>query len=360
MADNKLNAIRDRINSIDEKLIRLISDRATLATEIAEIKKSSEGPANFYRPEREAQILRRVIKDNKGPLADAELARLFRELMSACLALEQSLKVSFLGPIGTFSHSAVLKHFGESIEFCSAEGIDQVFQQVRSGACDYGVVPIENSIEGVINQTLDLLMISNLKIFGEVELRINQCLMSSTNNRKKVTKIYSHQQSLSQCRTWLDSNMPGLERVAVASNAEAARLAKNDEAIAAIGGIANAEIYKLKILDQNIEDVSDNSTRFLVISDKDIPPSGDDKTSLLFSMPSKPGALLNMLQCFADNNINMTRIESRPSRQELWEYIFYVDIEGHAQDKIISKAMRRLKSEASMVKLLGSYPRAVI
>ncbi|MGK0298040.1 MAG: chorismate mutase/prephenate dehydratase [Gammaproteobacteria bacterium] len=359
-SDNKLDIIRNRIDDIDKKLIGLINDRATLATEVAEIKKANHGSADFYRPEREAQILRRVIKENKGPLADEELARLFRELMSACLALEQKLKISFLGPEGTFSHSAVLKHFGDSVECCPATGIDQVFQQVQSGACDYGVVPIENSIEGVINQTLDLLIISNLKICGEVELRINQCLMSSSKNRKKIKKIYSHQQSLAQCRAWLDSNMPGIERIPVISNAEAARLAKSDEKIAAIGGIANAELYKLKILDQNVEDESDNSTRFLVISDKDIPPSGDDKTSLLFSMPSKPGALLKMLQCFADNNINMTRIESRPSRRELWEYIFYVDIEGHAKDKLMSKAIKRLNSEASMVKLLGSYPRAVL
>lgn len=355
----KLGVIRKRIDEIDKSLLQLISDRATLATEIAEIKNSDKRGA-YYRPEREAQILRRIIKENHGPLSDDEITRLFRELMSACLALEQVLKIGFLGPEGTFTHAATLKHFGQSIEAYPLSSIDQVFHQVQSASCDYGVVPIENSIEGVVNHTLDMLTNSNLKISGEVELRINQFLMSRTRNRKNIKKIYSHQQSFAQCRNWLDANMPGIDRIPVNSNAEAARLASKSEKAAAIAGFSSAELYKLKILQKNIEDDADNFTRFLVISEKDTPPSGDDKTSLLFSMPSKPGALLEMLQCFADHEVNMTRIESRPSRRGLWEYIFFVDLEGHTQDDNVAMAISRLESEASMVKILGSYPKALL
>lgn len=359
-ADGKLDDIRNRIDRIDAQLIDLISDRARLATEIAEIKKADGGTVNYYRPEREAQILRRIMKENPGPLADREIARLFRELMSSCLALEQVMNIAYLGPEGTFTHTATLKHFGQSINAVSLPSIDQVFHQVQSGNCDYGVVPIENSIEGVVNHTLDMLINSTLKISGEVELRINQFLMSRTTVRKKIRKIYSHQQSFAQCRNWLDSHMPGVERVPVNSNAEAARLASEDNTSAAIAGESTAGLYKLKILERNIEDESDNSTRFLIIAEQDTPATGEDKTSLLFSMPSRPGALLEMLQCFADNKVNMTRIESRPSRRGLWEYIFFVDVEGHIQDRAVASAVQRLESEASMVKVLGAYPRAVL
>jgi chorismate mutase/prephenate dehydratase len=358
--DKRLGEIRSRIDVIDQRLIRLISDRADLATRIAEIKKKEGSKVSFYRPEREAQILKRVISENKGPLSDEAIARLFRELISACLALEQSLSIAFLGPEGTFTHSAALKHFGNSIQAVPFAGIDQVFHQVQSGVCHYGVVPIENSIEGVVNHTLDMLINSSLKISGEVELRIHQQLMSKSRIRKKIKHIYSHQQSFAQCRRWLDMHFPEVERIPVSSNAEAARLAQKDSSAAAIAGEASANLYKLQILDRNIEDEPDNSTRFLVIADKDTPRSGEDKTSLLFSMPSKPGSLLKMLSCFADNKVNMTRIESRPSRKGLWEYIFFVDVDGHLQDKNVATALKRLESEASMVKVLGSYPKAVL
>jgi chorismate mutase/prephenate dehydratase len=358
--DKKLGDIRKRIDEIDKELIHLISDRASLAAQIAEIKKMKDGNKSFYRPEREAQILRRVIKENKGPLSDEEIARLFRELISACLALEQVLTIAYLGPEGTFTHSATLKHFGQSINSVPVPVINQVFHQVQSGACDYGVVPIENSIEGVVNHTLDMLINSNLKICGEVELRIHQHLMSKNKSRKNIEKIYSHQHSFAQCRKWLDTHLPGVELIPVNSNAEAARLARKGSGSAAIAGESTASIYKLNILDRNIEDEQDNSTRFVIIAEQDILATGDDKTSLLFSMPSKPGALLDMLQCFADNEINMTRIESRPSRLGLWDYVFFVDIQGHVQDKNVANALARLESEASMVKVLGSYPRAVL
>lgn len=358
--DSKLAKIRERIDEIDNHLVHLISNRAALAAEIANIKKNDGADAVFYRPEREAQILKRVISENKGPLSNEAIAILFRELMSACLALEQQLKVAFLGPEGTFTHTAALRHFGHSVQTVALSGIDQVFHQVESRACQYGVVPVENSIEGMINHTLDLLINSSLKISGEVELRIHQQLMSKAASIDKIRKIYSHQQSLAQCRSWLDNHLPGIERIAVSSNAEAARIAKGDSSAAAIAGEAAASLYQLPILESNIEDEADNSTRFLIIAEKDSQPSGDDKTSLLFTMPSKPGTLLKMLSCFADNNINMTRIESRPSRRGLWEYVFFVDIDGHIRNENVVSALERLETEASMVKILGSYPKAVL
>ncbi len=358
--DSKLARIRERIDEIDNHLVQLISNRAALAAEIANIKKNDGADAVFYRPEREAQILKRVISENKGPLSNEAIAILFRELMSACLALEQQLKVAFLGPEGTFTHTAALRHFGHSVQTVALSGIDQVFHQVESRACQYGVVPVENSIEGMINHTLDLLINSSLKISGEVELRIHQQLMSKAASIDKIKKIYSHQQSLAQCRSWLDNHLPGIERIAVSSNAEAARIATGDSSAAAIAGEAAASLYQLPILESNIEDEADNSTRFLIIAEKDSQPSGDDKTSLLFTMPSKPGTLLKMLSCFADNNINMTRIESRPSRRGLWEYVFFVDIDGHIRNENVVSALERLETEASMVKILGSYPKAVL
>ena len=358
--DDNLGQIRERIDEIDNQLVGLISKRASLAGEIAHIKKSEGDDAVFYRPEREAQVLKRVISENKGPLSNEALAILFRELMSACLALEQQLKVAFLGPEGTFTHAAALKHFGHSVQTVALAGIDQVFHQVQSRACQYGVVPIENSIEGIINHTLDLLINSSMKVSGEVELRIHQNLMSKADTLTGIKKIYSHQQSFAQCRYWLDTHLPGIERIPISSNAEAARIAALDPTVAAIAGEAAANLYQLHILESNIEDDSDNTTRFLIIADKDAQPSGEDKTSLLFSMSSKPGALLRMLSCFADNNINMTRIESRPSRKGLWEYVFFVDVDGHRRHAHVAEAITRLESEAAMVKILGSYPKAVL
>lgn len=358
--DSKLARIRENIDRIDNQLVELISGRARLAAEIAELKKHDGAGAVFYRPEREAQVLRRVISENRGPLSDEAIAILFRELMSACLALEQPMKVAFLGPEGTFTHAAALKHFGHSVQAVAMSGIDQVFHEVQSGTCQYGVVPIENSIEGVVNHTLDMLINSNLKISGEVELRIHQHLMSKTGDVGRIRKIYSHQQSFAQCRYWLDAHVPGIDRIPVNSNAEAARIAMQDADVAAVAGAASAELYQLQILHANIEDEPDNSTRFLIIAGNDANRSGADKTSLLFSMPSRPGSLLRMLSCFADNNVNMTRIESRPSRKGLWEYIFFVDVDGHIQDETVAASISRLETEASMIKILGSYPKAVL
>jgi chorismate mutase/prephenate dehydratase len=359
--ESDLEDLRSRIDATDDQILSLISERARLAAEIARLKRGNDQvEAVFYRPGREAQVLRDIIRKNKGPLADEEMARLFREIMSACLALEQGLHVVFLGPEGTFTQSAALKHFGHSVKTNAQASIAEVFREVESGACHYGVVPVENSIEGAINHTLDLLINSSLKICGEVHLRIHQNLMSKAENLQNVKHVYSHQQSLAQCRSWLDNNLAGVERVAVSSNAEAAKCAQNNADVAAIAGDIAAECYRLPILASNIEDEADNTTRFLVLGQKNARASGNDKTSILFATANEPGALHKVLACFEDNNINMSRIESRPSRQEMWEYVFFADIDGHVDDEIIAQVLQQLKEHASMIKVLGSYPCAVL
>jgi len=280
--------------------------------------------------------------------------------MSACLALEQVLKVAYLGPEGTFTQSAALKHFGHSVEAVSLGSIEDVFREVESGAANYGVVPIENSTEGVITHTLDNFIDSSLKICGEVELRIHHHLLNKQGDAAGLERVYSHHQSLAQCRRWLNANMPGVERVPVNSNAEAAKKAAADEHSAAIAGESAADLYGLKVAVSNIEDEPDNTTRFLVIGHDEVQPSGHDKTSLLVSSDNRPGALYRLLKPLAENNISMTRIESRPSRREMWDYVFFVDIEGHIDDEKVATALDVLRNESSILKVLGSYPRAVL
>lgn len=361
MADDlTLDALRTKIDEIDAGLLALISQRAYMATKISHIKNKQLNDNVFYRPEREAQILRKVMEQNPGPLHEEEMARLFREIMSACLALEQALNIAFLGPEGTFTQAAALKHFGHSVKTTAMGSIDQVFMEVGSETCQYGVVPVENSIEGVVNHTLDMLVHSKLMICGEIELRIHHHLLSNSGAIEKVSKVYSHQQSFAQCRTWLDTHLLQAERVAVNSNAEAARLAVGEKNAAAIAGISAAELYELSVLMQNIENEADNTTRFLVLGQHEALPSNNDKTSLLFTAPNKPGALQEMLACFSENDVSLTRIESRPSRKGMWEYVFFVDIEGHVQDNTVALALDKLKDRAAMLKLLGSYPCAVL
>lgn len=357
---SKLTDLRARVDDIDARLLELISKRARLAQKIARIKGMDPGNNNYYRPEREAQVLRNIIARNQGPLADEEIARLFREVMSACLALEQVLNIAYLGPEGTFTQAAALKHFGHSIKTTALGSIDQVFREVESGACHYGVVPVENSIEGVVNHTLDMLINSGLLICGEVELRIHHHLLTRAKKLGQIRQVYSHQQSLAQCRAWLDTHLLDAERIAVSSNAEAARRAAAKKNTAAIAGESAAEYYDLPVLYSNIEDHPDNTTRFLVLGNHGTSPSGKDKTSILFSAPNRPGALHDMLACFAAHNVSMTRIESRPSRLGMWDYVFFVDVEGHAQDPQVVAALKKLGAAASMVKLLGSYPVAVL
>ena len=355
-----LQALRTRIDEIDAQLQQLISERAKLALEVAHTKQASSETVNFYRPEREAQVLRRVIERNQGPMPNDDMARLFREIMSICLALEQPMTIAYLGPEGTYTQAAALKHFGHAVSTKPLGAINDVFREVEAGSAHYGVVPVENSTEGVVNHTLDMFMQSTLKICGEVETPVHHNLLCKVEDTAQIQRIYSHQQSLAQCREWLDNNMPGVERVAVSSNGEAARLAMQEESAAAIAGAIAAELYGLKILQSNIEDQPGNTTRFLIIGREDIPPSGKDKTSLLVSTMNKPGALSSLLQSFAHHDVSMTRIESRPSRVTMWDYVFFIDVEGHVQDASVSTALKELERSASMLKILGSYPKAVM
>jgi chorismate mutase/prephenate dehydratase len=362
--EQKLLALRNRIDEIDDEIGRLIAARAQCAQDVAEVKKAGLAPDAqilFYRPEREAQVLRRAMERNTGPLSNEEMARLFREIMSACLALENPVKVAYLGPEGTFTQQAALKHFGHSAVVIPFSAIDEVFREVEAGSVNYGVVPVENSTEGVVNHTLDNFMGSNLKICGEVELRIHQnLLVSDVTSVNSISRIYSHAQSLAQCRKWLDAHYPKAERVAVASNAEAAKRLKSEWNAAAIAGTMAAELYGLKILAEKIEDQPDNSTRFLIIGTQDVPPSGVDKTSIVVAMRNEPGALHNLLEPFHRHNIDLTRVETRPSRTGVWTYVFFIDFAGHAQDPVISQVLKEVANRAADLKLLGSYPKAVL
>ncbi len=359
MAD-ELNQLRDKIDTLDKQIQSLLNQRAKVAQDVALAKTKSDANPHFYRAEREAQVLRAIQERNEGPLSNEEIARLFREIMSACLALEQVMRIAFLGPEGTFTQSAALKHFGHSVQTAPLASIHDVFHEVESGNASYGVVPVENSTEGVVNHTLDQFMNSTLHICGEVELRIHHHLLSKTENLNEVKLVYSHQQSLAQCRKWLEANLPNVEQRTVSSNAEAARLAANESGVAAIAGDMAAEIYDLNMVVKNIEDEPDNTTRFLIIGRHDTPSSGQDKTSLLISTHNRPGALHDMLEPFANNGISMTRIESRPSRRGMWDYVFFIDCEGHMQDSPVAAAIDELKQAASFVKVLGSYPKAVL
>ena len=356
-----LKDLRAEIDHLDEQLLALISARANCASEVGACKRASgEDDCQFYRPEREAGILRKVAETNPGPLADEEMARLFRQIMSACLAVERQLNIAFLGPAATFTEEAALKHFGHSVKTTAINSISEVFREVESGAANYGVVPIENSTEGVITHTLDNFTRSSLKIVGEVELRIHHYLLSRETDISKVTQINSHQQSLAQCRKWLDANMGEIPREAVGSNAQAALIAQQQKNVAAIASHSAAEKYDLNILASNIEDMPDNTTRFLIIGSNTVGPSGIDKTSLLVSAPNKPGALHSLLEPFAKHGVSMTRIESRPSHSANWEYVFFLDLEGHVEDQPLKLALQELSEVSDMINILGSYPKAVL
>jgi len=358
----KLEAVRERIDSVDEQIHSLISERAKLA-QLVGISKSRDGhTVDFYRPEREAQVLRRARERNHGPLRDDEVVRLFREIMSACLAQQEPLKVAYLGPEATFSQTAVLTHFGHSVRALPLGSIDEVFHEVESAAADFGVVPIENSTEGTVNHTLDRFSSSPLKICGEVELRIHHYLMGNMGGLGRIVRICSHPQSLAQCRGWLQEHLPGVELVPASSNGEAARRARDERGTAAIAGETAAEVYGLKVLAAEIEDRADNTTRFLVLGRKLLAASGQDRTTLLVSVghTDSPGALHRLLEPLARHRVSMTRIESRPSHRRKWDYIFFIDIEGHAEEPHVARALEALKRRSSLFRVLGSYPRAVL
>jgi len=357
-----LTEIRQRINEIDEQIQALINERARFAQEVGVAKGELAAAVDYYRPEREAEILRSVVERNKGPLRNEEMLRLFREIMSACLAQQEPLKVGFLGPEGTFTQTAVFKHFGHSVRALPFHTIDEVFQEVESGIADFGVVPIENSTEGSVNNTLDMFLTSPLKITGEIELRIEQHLLGRMAGLESIERICAHEQSLAQCRGWLREYLPHVELIGMSSNAAGARRARDEAGTAAIGPEVAADVYDLRIMVNSIEDRSDNSTRFLVVGRKLLPASGSDKTTLLVSTSDTgggAGVLHQLLKPLAEHNVVMTFIESRPSRRKNWDYVFFIDIEGHADESPVSDALAILEKQSSLFRVLGAYPKAV-
>jgi len=360
--DADLAEIRKRINEIDERLQRLINERAEIAQQVGVAKGDLASAVEYYRPEREAEVLRDVLARNTGPMRDDEMLRLFREIMSACLAQQEPLKIGFLGPEGTFTQTAVFKHFGHSVRALPFHTIDEVFQEVESGAADFGVVPIENSTEGSVNNTLDMFLTSPLKIAGEIELRIEQHLMSSFKGLENIRRICAHEQSLAQCRGWIRENLPDVELIGMSSNAAGARRARDEEGTAAIGPRVAADVYELEIMVNNVEDRPDNATRFLVVGRNLLAASGDDKTTILVSTDDTAGGagvLHHLLQPLAEYGVSMTRIESRPSRRRNWDYVFFIDIDGHAQEAPVSDALSKLEQGSSLFKVLGAYPKAI-
>lgn len=361
-----LQELREKIDSLDKQVHGLLNERASVAQTVAEVKLAeldidSSADVNFYRPEREAQVLRSVKARNEGPLPDDTVAHLFREIMSACLALEKPLSVAFLGPEGTFTHEATIKHFGQAVKARSVNSIGQVFADVESGEALYGVVPVENSTEGMVNHTLDNFIQSAVKICGEVELPIRlNLLVSEKTSKGSIKKICAHQQALAQSRTWLENHWSDVVIEAVSSNAKAARLASEDSTVAAIASDMAAELYGLMTLSANIQDISTNTTRFLIIGKEDVGSSGDDKTSIVVSTHNEPGALYKLLGVFEKENVMLTRIDTRPSRTENWAYVFFVEFEGHQEDETVQRILSNLKEHSIMLKVLGSYPKAAL
>lgn len=356
----ELDALRQEIDQLDVQIQSLINDRARLAFRVRQNKDLSSSAVDYYRPEREAQVLRNVIERNQGPLSNSEMTRLFREIMSACLAQQEPLKIAYLGPEGTFTQQAVSKHFGHSVHALSHPGIDTVFEHVQNGEADFGVVPVENSTQGIVSHTLDMFLMSDLKICGEIELRVRQNLLTHAKNLDQIERVYSHEQSFSQCKGWLHAHLPGVELIPVGSNGEAARRVRNAPEAAAIAGRSAADVYGLPVLFNGIEDRQDNTTRFLVIGRHIFAASGHDKTTLLLTGHEGPGLLYRLLEPLQNHGVNMTRIESRPSRGGKWQYIFFVDVAGHYEDPDVAAALKDLEKVSKMFRVLGSYPRAIL
>lgn len=355
MSEKEIDKLRLAIDDLDTQLLALLNRRAAVVRKVGELK----GGKRVYRPERESQILRRVAA--KGGVLPAQgAAAVFREIISACRALEQPLRIAYLGPQGTFSEQAVRQHFGQGVEAEAAATIDEAFRSAESGATQFAVAPAENSTDGVVGRTLDLLLTTPLRICGEIELRVRQNLMSRAGKLSAIRRVYSHAQSLAQCNGWLKEHLPRAQRVPVGSNSEAARRASKEKGAAAIAGEAAAALYKLKLLGRGIEDDPTNTTRFLVLGDVDAAPSGRDRTSLVMSAENKPGAVHALLSPLAAHGVSMSRIESRPAkaRSARWEYVFFIDVEGHQSDPKVAAAIGELKQRAPFLKVLGSYPAA--
>jgi chorismate mutase/prephenate dehydratase len=354
MNDDKLKLLREKIDSIDAQILDLLNRRARVAQDVGHVKAEHKAPV--FRPEREAQVLRGVAERNPGPLDSADVQTIFREIMSACRALERRVTVAYLGPAGTFSEQAVYQQFGRAVEGMPCASIDEVFRAAEAGTADFGVVPVENSSEGVINRTLDLMLQTTLTISGEISMLVRHSLMSASGEMTGVRTICAHSQALAQCQAWLNQHYPNIERRAVASNAEAARIASQDPSVAAIASEIAGQQYVLQVVNAAIQDDPHNRTRFAILGTLHTTPSGRDQTSLVLSVPNQAGAVYNMLAPLAKHGVSMTRFESRPARMGSWEYYFYVDVEGHASSDKVASALAELKEKAAFFKILGSYP----
>ncbi len=351
-----LKELREKIDEIDEKILRLLNERAKLVIEIGRIK--TQNRQDYYSPEREREIYERLVSLNRGPIPDSAIRNIFREIMSASLSLEKPLKIAFLGPYATFTHEAAMRHFGLSGEFIPKDEIADVFDEVEKGKADFGVVPVENTTEGAVDHTLDMFITSNLKICAEIMLEVSLALMNKTGRLRDIKKVSSNSHAIAQCSKWLKKHLPGVAVVDTASTALAAQKAVQDPSIGAIASEAASTTYDLKIVERKIEDNPNNFTRFLVIGKKSTAKTGSDKTSILFAIKDAPGALYRILRPFAQRNINLTKIESRPMKTKAWEYVFFLDMEGHITDKKIKQAIDKLEQQCSFIKILGSYPKS--
>ncbi|MCK9582934.1 MAG: prephenate dehydratase [Endomicrobiales bacterium] len=352
----KIEKLRLAIDELDQKMLNLLANRTALAKEIGKIKHSSG--QQIYAPQREKNIIANMIKKSRGKIAPAVVESVFREIIHACRAMEDKIKVAYFGPEATFTHQAAIKNFGVGAQYMPKKYINEVFMEVEKGLADYGVVPIENSTEGMVNHTLDMFLGSDLQICSEISLKIEECLLCKTGKKSDIKKIYSHPQPLGQCKNWLQSNMPNVQLIEMSSTAEAAKAALRDRSAGAIGSDAAAAIYGLKICQRGIEDGKENITRFLVIGKKSVGPSRYDKTSIMLSVKDRVGALYDILLPFKKYKINLTKIESRPTKKKAWEYIFFIDFIGHISEPNIAKALKEIEANCGFIKVLGSYPRA--
>jgi chorismate mutase/prephenate dehydratase len=362
--DHKLADLRSKIDALDLQIQTLIQERVGVAAQIAKVKLAEDPNASFYRPEREAQVLRKVRERNtqlrkqaSGIVSDDEMVRMMREIMSISLAAEMPMTVAYLGPEGTYTQAAVIKHFGQAVRTVDVKAIPDVFRVVEQGRAHFGVIPVENSTEGVVTHTLDCFATSDLQVCGEVQLPIHHQLLSSAGGLSKITKVYAHAQSLAQCRKWLNNNLSDdVELVSVNSNAEAAVLAKTEDGAAAIASEIAAKLYDIPVLAAGIEDEVDNATRFLIVGKASVAASGEDKTSIMVSTANRVGSLFELLKPLYDHGVDMTRIESRPSRQTNWDYVFFIDLLGHVDDEKVAAALKELEAASDYFKLIGSYP----
>lgn len=354
-----LQSIREKIDTIDKNICHLVNDRAQLALEVAKIKAQDLHFAEYYRPEREAEILRRIMQEYQGVLQKEDVAHIFQEIMRVCLALQQQQKIAFLGPLGTFSHACALRHFGHHIDISPCDTLEEVFTCVENNEAHFGLIPFENSTAGVVNPTLDLLIHSSLYICGEHIMPIHQNLLRNGSDKSPITKIYAHSHSFEQCKEWLNTHVPQAERIAVKSNAAGAVLAQNEPGVACIAGELAADIYQLEKVALNIEGSARNATRFVVIGKQKVRPSGKDKTTIIFATPHTPGALIELILPFHKHQVNLTAISSRPYKNRNWSYVFFIDVEGHQENENVRSALSELTQKAVMINVLGSYPVAI-